>query len=348
MTDEDTKAEQAPPENLKAIDFGDIEQHPIMRDAYILPTRPIEDLVNTVRSWLDYLLPGAIIWGNFRTGKTHAIRYLLANAEKFLGGRIPAYLLSMWDSEFQAISENRFYQEILYVLGYKLPESGTAAIKRRRVIDFMIERAREAGEHRILFCIDEAQWLERKQYRCLMDLHNQLKLADIRLIVLLIGQPELLEMKEGLRSARQGHLVGRFMTCTHRFDGVVNFEDVRRMLWSLDAGSEYPTGSGKSYTAFFVPDAYLAGFRMETYSHLLWDVIRKAVEKAGLPKIRELPIQAISAVLRTWLQELASIDAPGLEVTERMLEDIVYRVAFLQIQDHLLQTHSTVAERKAA
>jgi len=348
MTDENNENVQDSVETLEAIDVGDVAQHPIMRDAAILPTRSIEELVNTVRSWLDYLLPGAIVWGNFRTGKTQAIRYLLANVEKFLGGKIPAYLLSMWDSEFQAITENRFYQEILYVLGYKLPESGTAAIKRRRVIDFMIERAREAGEHRILFCIDEAQWLERKQYRCLMDLHNQLKLADIRLIVILIGQSELLEMKEGLRSARQGHLVGRFMTCTHRFDGVVTYDDIRRMLWSLDEGSEYPTGSGKSYTAFFVPEAYLAGFRMEGYARLLWDVIRKAVEKAGLPKIKELPIQAISAILRTWLQELATVDAPELEITERMLEDIVYRVAFLQIQDHLLQTHSTAAERKAA
>jgi len=218
----------------------DFSQHPIMRDAAILPTRAIEEFVNAINDWLDYLLPGAIVWGNFRTGKTQAVRYFLANIGDLLGSKIPAILLSSWDAENQPVTENRFYQEMLYALGYKLPESGTGAIKRRRVIDFMVERVREHREHRFLLFVDEAQWLTRKQFRCLMDLHNQLRMADVRLIVILVGQPELLEIKEGLRSSRQGHLVGRFMTCTHRFDGVVDYADVERMLGSLDGGSEYP------------------------------------------------------------------------------------------------------------
>lgn len=323
-------------------DFG---QHPIMRDAAILPTRAIEEFVNIINDWLDYLLPGAIVWGNFRTGKTQAIRYLLANIERLLGSRIPAFLLSPWDAENQPVTENRFYQELLYMLGYELPESGTGAIKRRRVIDYMIERVREQREHRFLLFVDEAQWLTRKHFRCLMDLHNQLKIADVRLVVVLVGQPELLQIKEGLRSSRQGHLVGRFMTCTHRFDGVVNFADIDRMLCALDEGSEYPVGSGMSFTKYFVPVAFDAGWRMRKQSKLVWSTLTDICEREGLPKINELPIQAISALIRVLLRDLNEVDAPDLELTKNAVEEAVYRVAFLQIQDHLLQTQSTVGQR---
>ena len=324
----------------------DCLQHPIIRDAAILPTRAIEEFVNVINDWLDYLLPGAIVWGNFRTGETQAVRYLLANIERLLGSRIPAFLLSPWDAENQPVTENRFYQELLYMLGYKLPESGTAAIKRRRVIDFMIERVREQREHRFLLFVDEAQWLTRKHYRCLMDLHNQLKIADVRLIVVLVGQPELLEIKEGLRSSRQGHLVGRFMTCTHRFDGVVDYADIDRMLRSLDEGSEYPAGSGISYTQYFVPLAFEAGWRIHKQAKRIWTTLTAICEREGLPRINELPIQAISALIRVLLRDLAEIDAPHLDLTEAIVEEAVYRVAFLQIQDHLLQTQSTAGQRE--
>ena len=322
-------------------------QHPIMRDAAILPTRAIEEFVNIVNDWLDYLLPGAIVWGNFRTGKTQAIRYLLANVERLLGSRIPAFLLSPWDAEGQPVTENRFYQELLYMLGYKLHESGTAAIKRRRVIDFMIEAVKEQSEHRLLLFVDEAQWLTRKHYRCLMDLHNQLKIADVRLIVVLVGQPELLETKKNLRSSRQGHLVGRFMTCTHRFDGVVDYADIDRLLSSLDSGSEYPVGSGVSYTKYFVPLAFDAGWRMRDQAKRVWVILTSICEKEGLPKINELPLQAVSALIRVLLRDLSEIDSADLELSESAVEEAVYRVAFLQIQDHMLQTQSTAGQRAA-
>ena len=315
-----------------------LHQHPIYRDAAILPTRQIEEFVNAVNDWLEYLLPGAIVWGNFRTGKTQAIRYLTANVLELFGSDIPTFILSMWDPDTRPVTENRFYQEMLYVLGYELPKSGTGAIKRRRVIDFVAERAVEQNEHRVLLFVDEAQWLSRRAYRCLMDLHNQLNIADVRLVVILVGQPELLEAKESLRSARQGHLVGRFMTCDHRFDGVVDSKDIQRMLAALDTGSEYPENSGWSYTYFFVPQAFEAGFRMERYAKAIWQALQNVCAQAALPKIRELPLQAISAFIRTLLRELRESDAPNLEISNAQIEETIYRVAFLQIQDHLLQT----------
>jgi hypothetical protein len=136
------------------------------------------------------------------------------------------------------------------------------------------------------------------------------------------------------------------MTCTHRFDGVVDYADIDRMLRSLDDGSEYPAGSGLSYTRYFVPLAFEAGWRMQKQAKRVWSTLTAICEREGLPKINELPIQAISALIRALLRDLAESDASHLELTEAMVEEAVYRVAFLQIQDHLLQTQSTAGQRE--
>lgn len=321
------------------------DRHPLSRDAAILPTHAVERFVNAIRMWMDNLLPGAIVWGVFRVGKTQAIRYLRANVNELLGSQIPTYLLSVMDME--PLTKNQFYQEMLHMLGYPLPDSGTAAKKRRRTIDALIELARAAQEHRVLLFVDEAQWLTEMLYRCLMDLHNQLKENDIRLIVILVGQPELMEQKEALRSARKGHLVGRFMTCTHRFYGVRDASDLRRMLWAMDVGSEFPAGSGVSYTEFFLPKAFLAGWRLERHANLIWACIENAMHKHEIPSVAELPMQAIAALIRALVRDLAEQDCSDFELDEAAVIVVLERVALLQIIDHALQTAPNTRARLA-
>lgn len=85
---------------------------------------------------------------------------------------------------------------------------------------------------------------------------------------------------------------------------------------------------------------------MEKQAKLMWHALAKVCGREPLPKMKELPIQAVSALIRTLLRELRAIDAPDLVLTETMIEDVIYRVAFLQIQDHLLQTQPNATRRR--
>jgi len=85
---------------------------------------------------------------------------------------------------------------------------------------------------------------------------------------------------------------------------------------------------------------------MRAQAKLLWGALTRVCAKEALPKIQELPIQAVSALIRTLLRELADEDRPDLALTESAVEGLIYRVAFLQIQDHLLQTQSTAGQRE--
>lgn len=314
-----------------------IDAHPLIRDAAILATRPLEAFVNELRLWLDNLLPGGAVWGHQRVGKTQAVRFLIENSERLLSSPIPTTPMSVWDPKFSNLSENRFFGEMLHSLGYALPKSGRAAEKRRRTIDFMVQRVYEAKEHRYLLFIDEAQWLAVAQLRYLMDLHNQLKIADVRLVTVLVGQPELMDMKMSLRSARQNHLLGRFMTATHQFHGVMTRADFQRMLRAIDERSEYPIGSGISYTQYFVPRAFSSGWRLLKQADVIWEMLDTILRREAVPNFKEYPMQALTALIRWLLQALMEKDTEALVLEPALVEEAIYRVALLQLEDHAYQ-----------
>ena len=310
--------------------------HPLQTDSAALPTRPLEEFVNEIRSWLDNLLPGAIVWGYQRVGKTQGVRYLVDNAEHLLGAPIPTTLISVPDSLESPITRNQFYKLILAALGYGAPDSGTASVKKTRIEEFMVDRVRSAREHRYLMLVDEAQWLTVEQFRIFMDLHNQLKIRDIRLIVILVGQPELLDRKRALRSKGHNHLLGRFMTAIHRFEGVVDQADFVRFCRAFDEHSEWPDSSGVTFTHYFVPEAWAAGWRLQNSAVALWDVIASNRRQDNLPAKGELPMQALTALILWLLQTLHDRDDSALVLDKDTMEIAYERVASLQIRDHFM------------
>lgn len=327
----------------------DLAKHPMMRATTALPTRPIEELVNAIRGWLDYLLPGALVWGRVRAGKSEAISYICGNARELLGGNIPTFRYSCAYSQESTTTEGRFFETLLVALGYELAEFGRVETKKLRTIEFLVEQAKDRGEDRIVLFVDEAQWLGDMLYRYLMILHNELNNRGVRLITILVGQPELLEVKKGYRSAGKGHVMGRFMTCTHHFQGVVGEADLGRLLSALDNGEEFPVGSGWSYTAFFAPRAFEAGFHLEPHAALIWRAIQQVLNKEGLPEAREITMQAVAALLRALLCNLRVRDGTSMELPSETVEDLVRKVVLEQLRDQLAQpaTKATRSQRKS-
>jgi len=320
---------------LKGAMRQDLSDHPIARDQAILPTIPMEEFVNVVIDWLDSRLTGGIVWGNQRMGKTQAIRYMLDHGASVLGSPIPIGLFSVWDPTYSSLTENRFFGSLLGALNYASPLTGTTMVKRQRVIDLISERVKSAKEYRFLLFIDEAQWLDKVQLRYLMDLHNQLKIIDIRLICVLVGQPELMEIRGELRKKKQAHLLGRFMSASHQFKGVSTEKEFKRIAFAFDEQSEYPTGSGISYTQAYVPLAYKNGWRLEQQIPMIWKLLDNCLESERLPSCSEFPMQALMALLVWLLSQLSLEDTDDLELTADLIQDGIYRRALVQIQDQI-------------
>ena len=301
-------------------------------DFTIFPTKPLEDFVSVIRLWIDNLLPGGMVYGPQRAGKTQAIKYLRSHSEALLNAKIPTIFLSTWQPTPSSTTENRFFAEMLAALNYKLPDQGTAAIKRRRILSLIQEDVKERNEHRVVLFIDEAQWLTKEQLRYLMDIHNQLKINDIRLITILVGQPELVDLKKDFLSIGERHLIGRFMTATHRFNGMTGENELAKVLCALDESPINVEESEKTFTESFVPIAYAEGFRINSYSTLIWKTVTTEIEAGGGKSVRELPMQAVYALLRLLMKHLEKIDSKDLTLSKDVLDKKINDIS-VQLHD---------------
>lgn len=65
-------------------------------------------------------------------------------------------------------------------------------------------------------------------------------------------------------------IIARFLSEPLAFDGRTSVEELKEILKEIlktfDEGTEYPEGSGWSYTRFFLPQAFEQGFRLQTYA----------------------------------------------------------------------------------
>ena len=124
------------------------------------------------------------------------------------------------------------------------------------------------------------------------------------------------------------------MALTHQFEGVTGRRDFRTHLRSLDVLSEYPEGSKKSATEFFIPQAYAQGWRLEEHSDQVWDVFEQACRERNVSFCKEWPMQGLIALLRHLLITLSEKDAPDLVLDRIDIEIGLDRVAIDQLVDH--------------
>lgn len=286
-------------------------EHPLERNDFLLSTPAIEAVANEIRSWVRLHRPGGMIYGRPRLGKSTAINYLLAMREKIFPR--PVICASASVEQPQRPSELRFWSNLLTGAGHSLDRTGTAERRRLRLIEYLAFRARSDGAGLVLLILDEAQWLRPIEYSWLLDLQNQLERRKVMLVTVLVGQPELLGVFESLRMTGQQQIIGRFMRRRLQFRGLRSVEDVRRVLGGYDERSDYPKGSGWSYTRFFVPQAFAAGLRLSDHADSIWAEIQRD-RKGCHPQDLEngVGMQDFTGCVQTLLVELAPLDSPAL------------------------------------
>lgn len=174
-------AKKSPPTNIRPnVPFG---SHPIDTTRYLLPTPSIDKLYKAVLQWIENRVPGGIIYGKPRFGKTRAIQYLTRLLTHKFGANLPIMILLCRD--YRIPSETTFFEDLLRTAGHTLYRSGKAAAKRDRLIEYLTEKVEFSSQNRLILFIDEAQKLHEHHYKWLIDLHNELDARDVAMIVLL-------------------------------------------------------------------------------------------------------------------------------------------------------------------
>lgn len=298
-----------------------VGSHPIETTRYLLPTPSIDDFYDALIQWIENRVPGGIIHGKPRLGKTRAIKYLTRLlAEKF-GANLPVMTLLCRD--YRVLSESTFFEDLLRTAGHALYGSGRAAAKRDRLIEYLSEKVEVSSQNRLVLFIDEAQKLLEQHYKWLIDLHNELDARDTALIVLLVGQDELIHQCSAFQQTNKTQIIGRFMVHQLQFHGLRGARQIKKCLKAYDSTSEHPEDSGWSFTRYFYPAAFNAGFRLESYADSLWEAFRLTKDEGGLPGNREIPMQYFCRTVEFALRNYGTLEEVSREISLEMWKNAI-------------------------
>lgn len=254
--------------------------HPVEKSDYVICTHATNQMLLEISEWVDMKLPGGMVYGHPRFGKSTAIKYVSSELRNKFNGTLPVLRFSCKPHEIR--TEKMFYEELLTSFGHGFPMKGNLLEKRNRLVEYMQSISLKNPHKRLVFIIDESQHLVRLHYDILIGIYNDLDEVRIKPTFVLVGQNELSARRNTYVEMKAFQIIGRFMVNFHKFKGISRPEHMQICLHAYDENSEFPAGSECSYTQFFFPVAYRHGWRLTSQTKHIWDAFNEAREKAKL------------------------------------------------------------------
>jgi hypothetical protein len=287
-------------------------RHPLSTRTYRVATAAIEACWLLATKCLQYRIPGALVYGEPRLGKTYAIEYLRLLMQRELP-TVPSFHVQAEHKTSR--SEGSFFASLLRSVRHPQPDLARNSAKRKALHDRLRAVADAQGSTTVVFYCDEAQRYSLDEYEWLRDVHDELAQSGVRLTTFLFGQERLCEQRARFQESGDTQIVKRFMVETLRFRGICSAVDAATCLRSYDE-HEFPPDSGWSFMRFFYPHAFAAGLRLEPSAHHLWNAFVAAHAHAALAGEVEIPMEYFSRAVETVLLDGLTQDRIDSEFTE--------------------------------
>lgn len=292
------------------------DEHPIVRETAILPTRSVQDAVARVLNLARKGRGSIAFWADPEVGKSSCLTAIEAvTAERFPGSGI----LWLEAVEDQQTAEGRLLTQILRSIRYAHKIDNALAGKRDQVNRALIALS---GQARHLFIlVDEAQEFDNREFGWLKAVINSLSRAGVKVTTVLFGQRELQKQRTSLYSEGRSDLGVRFMKNLYQFHGCRKEEDLLAICQALDEKSEFPIGSELTYSQFLFPQAFAAGFRFSSYAGVIWTAMRN-----NLPAVKiknGLPMEAVASILANLVIDCKDQDAAGMVISEEIVGKVI-------------------------
>lgn len=302
-----------------------IDEHPLRRRAYRVPTPSILAMRTLIDECLFMFISGALIHGRPRMGKSYAIEFLMSDL-RVRHSKISAY--KMRSIKAQAPSENTFFAALLHAVKHPAQSSASKEGLRGRLVHKLRQVADKTEDDRIILFVDEAQNLREIEFEWLRDVHDELESNGLRLFTFLIGQHQLLAQKSAFQAQDKEQIVARFMIEELAFRGISSEAECTAVMDAYDQG-EFPASSGWSYTRFFVPQAHSAGLRLAESGPRLWRAFEAAHVTAEVDGAAEIPMKYFTAAIEAALMTSANNDAPTLAFDSKFWTGMVERSRYV-------------------
>jgi hypothetical protein len=279
--------------------------HPVVRwDAdFALPT-PMLDIVSDIVSQSIFRKrSGRGFYSSPCFGKSTAIAYLSQRVRHAYPDLVAFCLEASPDSR---CSELDFYGDLLDAAGYKLNKTRPARERRSQLINLLWSLASTSGDARLLLFVDEAQYLMEHHWSWLKTVQNLLRAQGVWLVVVPFGQEGLLHERSALLASGRGDLVKRFLRMLLRFEGLHNIEQLEAFMTIFDEVGHYPHPGGWTFSQFFLPRAFEAGWRLHHEAAQFWEAMERG---RTVGEGREVGMEWVCMPLQYYLTEYSDQDA---------------------------------------
>lgn len=276
-------------------------EHPLIVDTDCLMYTPmIQQIYDICASAIANRTGSFVFAGRKRVGKTRAMRLVFRELEK----AFPEVLFLRVIATGRYDSKERGFYETLYAtFDEEADPRDRAEVRRQTIKKAWISAARARRANCIVLRIDEIQDWGPQEMTWLKAIGNQLEeYYRLALLAIAAGSEEVAQRKRALGSQTRGDLIGRFMATILPVHGFRSAEELEAYLVGFDDAEKYcyPPGTGISYTEFFVPAAYLGGFRLATQAPALWRVLCEFADRE-----HEFGMQRVSSTVKTFFNLLA-------------------------------------------
>ncbi|WP_297833535.1 ATP-binding protein [Thermomonas sp.] len=276
----------------------DLLLHPLLQlFRPLIATHPIERVADAINAAIDMGYRGLGVFGFARFGKTESITYLIDHP--FWLAQRPAAMLRVDAPDTHKRTDSSFFRSLLTLLGVRVPLRANPDELCTQLMGRLIEVAQNSGTHLIILFLDEAQRLLPADYEHLVTLDNRMTRAGYYFFVVLFHQRDITGFSNEVLPSNDHppHVTGRFLVRKHEFTGLVGVDEVAYALTRYDEGTEWPPGTGISYTQHFAPDAFANGFRLANYAQRLWDCASHLRAEARLPTEWTWPMKSFEATV---------------------------------------------------
>lgn len=290
--------------------------HPVAIEKATIPTPTILRAYALVHRATCRHRDSLAFWAHPGTGKSSCITAMSTFLDRDFSG--PAVVI--YEAKKRSVvAEGPFLEDMLHEINFQPKISRSLAGKRDQVKRALYSMA--CVSDRLVLFIDEAQELHSSELCWLKCLINWFHKKITFVTIVLFGQHELISKRAAIMNHGRSDLALRFTRSMYEFENVLTAVELKLILKIYDEGSEFPEGTGISYTQFLLPMAFANGFRLNDQSKLLWKAF---MEMSPATRMKHgVSMFWVARVLAEMAEIARDEDAPSFSISEARWREMI-------------------------
>jgi len=157
---------------------------------YVIPTNQLEEFVNVGALWIRQSVPGGLVYGRQRIGKSTGLYYLSLIISTLFDGAVGC-LYTVVEPDTLATTK-QFWGGLLRSMKVPVPPTKSAEIRRDWFVGRIVESAACSELNKVAILVDEASLLNEAAWLWLLGIDNTIRQTyAVDATWIFVGQPEL-------------------------------------------------------------------------------------------------------------------------------------------------------------